>query len=290
MYVAIRDGQLVYAPPAEGPFEAMKLVGVNSVEVSVTPELRTTGFTGKRGEPFDLNSDLEELATECRKRGVSVCGLLMANRFEQDEAAQTEWLVKTIRAAHALGPSAGEPAAVRIDVVARETEPEQFLDKAAGIIRRALEETGDTGVPLGVENHGRTSNRVEFLRDLFNAVESDRFGLTLDTGNFYWYGYPLSRVYEIMEEFAPRVKHTHVKNIAYPEEVREETREPGWEYGRYVSPVPDGDIDHGRVARILGAAGYTGPLALEDESYGHFDEATRTANLLRNVEHLKSVV
>ena len=169
-----------------------------------------------------------------------------------------------------------------------ETEP--FLDKASGVIRNALGQTADTGVPLGVENHGRTSNRVEFLEALFSAVDSERMGLTLDTGNFYWYGYPLSLDYEIREKFAPRVKHTHVKNIKYPEDRRELTREPGWEYGKYVSPVPDGDIDHGRVAGILKAAGYEGGFALEDESYGKFDEATRTANLLRNIEHLKSVV
>ena len=285
MYVAVRDNQLRYAPAASDPFEAMELIGVESVEISVGPDMKTTGFAGKGGQPFDLNTDVELLAAECGRRGVGVCAILMANRFEEDEAAQTAWLAKTIRAAHGLGCSA-----VRVDVVARDMEPDPFLARAAGVMRRALEETEDAGVPLGVENHGRTSNRVELLRGLFEAVGSDRFGLTLDTGNFYWYGYPLSHVYEIMEEVAPRAKHTHVKNIAYPEDVREKTREPGWEYGRYVSPVPDGDIDHAKVARILKAAGYAGAFTIEDESYGRFDEATRTANLLRNIEHLKSVV
>ena len=57
-----------------------------------------------------------------------------------------------------------------------------------------------------------------------------------------------------------------------------------------MCPVPDGDIDHKRVADILKAAGYAGAFTLEDESYGHFEEPTKAANLLRNVEHLKSVV
>lgn len=285
MYVAVRDSQLRHAAGPRDPFHAMELVGVRSVEVMVTSGLKTTGFPGHGGEPFDLNTDLDELAAACAGHEISICAFLMGNRFEEGAPEQTAWLVKTIRAAHAL-----KVPAVRIDAVAREMETEPFLAKAAGIIREALRRTGDTGVALGVENHGRTSNRVEFLEALFEAVGSERMGLTLDTGNFYWYGHPLSRVYEIMEKLAPRVKHTHVKNIRYPEEVRERTREPGWEYGRYVSPVPDGDIDHGRVAAILKAAGYEGALALEDESYGRFDEATRTANLLRNVEHLGSVV
>ena len=35
----------------------------------------------------------------------------------------------------------------------------------------------------------------------------------MDTGNFYWRGYPLSEVYGILEVLAPFAKHTHLKGI-----------------------------------------------------------------------------
>ena len=73
----------------------------------------------------------------------------------------------------------------------------------------------------------------------------------MDTGNFYWYGNPIDKVYEILKSVAKYTKHTHVKNIQYPEETRNQQREIGWEYGKYVSPIYEGDIDHDRVIRML---------------------------------------
>jgi len=143
-------------------------------------------------------------------------------------------------------------------------------------------------VRIGVENHGRTSNRPELLDKVFAAAGDTRFGLTLDSGNFYWYGHPLDRVYEIMERYADRVCHTHIKNIAYPEQIRDVQREVGHNYGEYVCPIYEGDIDHRRVVRILRAAGYEGALCVEDESLGKFSPHERPEVLKKDVEHLKA--
>jgi sugar phosphate isomerase/epimerase len=133
-------------------------------------------------------------------------------------------------------------------------------------------------------------NRPEFLQAVFEAVSSPRLGLTLDTGNFYWFGHPLSRVYEIMRQFAPKVKHTHVKNIAYPPEMREQQRPIGYEYGRYVCPIYEGDINHSIVVEILREAGYNGDLCIEDESLGKFAPDERRSVLQRDAEHLKALI
>jgi len=104
---------------------------------------------------------------------------------------------------------------------------------------------------MGIENHGFQGNNLAFQLSVYKQVGSKRLGSTLDTGNFYWRGYPLSEVYGILEIMAPYAKHTHLKNIKYPEELREKTREAGWEYEKYVAPLDEGDIDHALVLRFL---------------------------------------
>ena len=119
---------------------------------------------------------------------------------------------------------------------------------------------------FAVENHGTTTNDPVFLNALFEKVGSKRLGLTLDTGNFYWFGHPLSKVYELYETFAPRVFHTHCKSIRYPAAEREKQRPMGWKYDQYTCPLGEGDIDFARVAAILHKAGYHNDLCIEDES------------------------
>lgn len=93
-----------------------------------------------------------------------------------------------------------------------------------------------------------------------------------------------------MRHFAPKVKHTHVKNIAYPPEMREQQRPIGYEYGRYVCPIYEGDINHSIVVDILREAGYDGDLCIEDESLGKFAPEERRSVLQRDAEHLKALI
>jgi hypothetical protein len=94
--------------------------------------------------------------------------------------------------------------------------------------------------------------------------------MTLDTGNFYWYGHPLRVVYALLERFAPRAVHTHIKNIAYPAELAETRREIGYEYGRYAAPLDEGNIAMDRVVGILRRAGYRGDLCIENEALARY--------------------
>ena len=144
---------------------------------------------------------------------------------------------------------------------------------------------------MGIENHGFQGNNLAFQLNVYKVVGSDRLGSTMDTGNFYWRGYPLSEVYGILTILAPYTKHTHLKNIKYPAELRETTREAGWEYGAYCCPLEEGDIDHGKVLQILKAGGYTGDVCIEDESVGKFPTVQeRIAVLERDVAHVKSII
>jgi sugar phosphate isomerase/epimerase len=180
--------------------------------------------------------------------------------------------------------------AVRIDVVVRKQMPvPEFLNLSVALLKRIMPAIQSTGVSLGVENHGRTTNDPAFLDQLFARVGSPRLGLTLDVGNFYWFGHPLSKLYGLFEHFAPRVVHTHCKSIRYPAEIRETQRKMGFEYGKYNCPVYEGDIDYRRAVAILKKAGYANDLCIENEALGKYPEAERGKVLAREVSFLKAL-
>lgn len=289
MFVSVRDDVVLH-----GGFrsiaEGLKAMEVDSVELHVERDLSVQSFTTPQ-QRHDLSSSrgLIDLEREASRTGARISAFLLANDFGREDAReQIEWMVQAIRIAHRLGVSA-----IRVDAVVSGWETmgiENATHLFAEHIKQVLEATDDTDVQLGIENHGTLGNRPEFLQALFEAVGSPRLGLTLDTGNFYWFGYPLSRVYEIIGQFAPKTKHTHVKNIAYPPETREQHRPVGYEYGRYVCPIYEGDIDHSVIIKTLKEVGYNGDLCIEDESLGKFAPEERRLVLCRDAEYLKALI
>jgi sugar phosphate isomerase/epimerase len=289
MFVSIRDDVVLH-----GGFcsvvEGLRDLGIDAVEVHVRRDLTVRSLVNP-SQLHDLSSPegLKALETELAQNGVRISAFLLGNDFGRDDAEeQVEWMVKTVKTAHQLGINA-----VRVDAIVSGWENigvDGAIRLFAENIKQILEATDDTDVQLGIENHGTLGNRPEFLQAVFEAVNSPRLGLTLDTGNFYWFGHPLSRVYEIMRQFSPKVKHTHVKNIAYLPEMREQQRPIGYEYGRYVCPIYEGDINHSIVVEILREAGYNGDLCIEDESLGKFAPDERRSVLQRDAEHLKALI
>lgn len=291
MYASIRD---VVIP--HGGFdtlaEGLSYLGLDAMEVNIDRNMKVLAVAPSATQPsFALDSDdaIEVYRAHLAERGVKATSFLMANNFNADDTnAEVAWAVRVVEAAHQLGMPA-----VRIDAAMRGEKELTFEERAGrfiGCVKDILAQTGGTGVDLGIENHGNQGNDPAFLKAVFEAVGSDRLGLTMDTGNFYWRGHPLNRVYEILEELAPLTKHTHVKNISYPEEIRNKEREIGYEYGKYVSPIPDGDIDHARVVAILKAAGYDRDFCVEDESLGKFPREERREVLKRDVEYVKGLL
>lgn len=280
MYLSVRD-DIVFAAGYATLAEGLRDLNIPGVELFVHED-DTVPAIAPEGDKKRLKltdpADLAALQAQAKANNVRISALCMGNDFNADDKEfQVAWAVRAVKAAQQLGAPA-----VRIDAIMhgeRDLPLEQRYALVANAIKRILAETADTGVDLGIENHGFQGNDPEFIRGLLAAVGSPRLGLTLDSGNFYWRGWPLSRVYEIFEEFAPNVKHTHIKNIAYPPEMRETQREVGYEYGKYASPIHEGDIDHSRYIATLKKAGYDRDICLEDESMGKYDKAQYRANL-----------
>lgn len=218
MVVSIRDAiaQHAFGSVAEG----LKALGLDAVELHVQRDLTVTAL-GDARQRHDLRTldGVRALEREAAQLSVRITAFLLANDFGKPDAnEQVAWMAQTVRIAQQLGVPA-----VRVDAIVSGWENlgvEGAVRLFAEHIRRVLDETDDTAVQLGIENHGSLGNRPEFLQAVLEVVGSPRLGLTLDTGNFYWFGHPLSTVYAIMGELAGSVKHTHIKNIAYPPELR----------------------------------------------------------------------
>lgn len=280
MYISIRD-EVVFGAGYSSLAEGLKGLEIDAVELFVNRD-DTVHALAPEGGKVRLNltnpEDLAALEAQAQANQIRISALCMGNDFNaEDKDFEVAWAVRTIRAAEKLGIPA-----IRIDAIMhgeRELSLEERQTLVAQMIQRILDGTADSAVELGIENHGFQGNDPNFLEGLLEKVGSPRLGLTLDSGNFYWRGWQLSRIYSIFEQFASRVKHTHIKNIRYPEEIRDTEREIGYEYGKYVSPIHEGDIDHTRYFQALKSVGYDRDLCLEDESLGKYSVEERQENL-----------
>lgn len=289
MYPSARDHIVLAGWPSIK--EGLDALGFDAVELDFDRNcsVRQINASGDDRIRLDTPQGIETLRVQLRENGIRVPAFLMANNFANpDFDFEVNWTVSAIRAADTLGIPA-----VRIDAMMhgeQETPPEKNIKVFAEAMARVLDATSDSNVDMGIENHGFQGNRPEFLDGIFDTVGSHRLGLTIDTGNFYWYGWPLSRVYEIIEQFAPYCKHTHAKNISYPAELREIQREVGLEYGKYVTTMAEGDVDHKRVVEILMASGYDRDLCLEDESLGKFPREKWSAVLKADADYFRCIL
>jgi len=282
--VAIRDTHLRETGEKDC-WAILKELGVDGVELDVSDDFSLASLIHPE-QKYSIADDaaVEKLAADSRAANIRITALCLHNRFDERLDFELNSIEKTARAAKALGAKT-----IRIDVVPRKLSGEEFINLAIDAGKKLIAVTETTGVCLGVENHGNTTNDPEFLKKLFAGVGSQRLGLTLDTGNFYWFGHPLSKLYELYEAFATRVHHTHVKSIKYPQASREKRRSMGWEYEKYNCPIYEGDIDFSRVIGILRKGGYSGDLCIEDESLSKAPAAQRREILAKEVQHLKAL-
>lgn len=282
LVVACRDVHLA-GWGAKDCWAALESIGAAGVDATVADDLSLKGlFHPERQYTLATAAGIEALRADMNAAGKRLTAFSMANAFDSRPEFEVQWVSKVAQAAQTLGVKA-----IRIDLAQRKVPANLFLDFSVKILKQVIAATDATGVALGIENHGKTTNDPEFTGPLFERVGSERLGLTLDTANFYWFGHPLSKLYQLYERFGSRVKHTHCKNIRYPEAEREKQRKMGWEYAKYNCPLYEGDIDFTRVVKILRGANYANDLCIENESLGKYPAAERGKILAKEVELLK---
>ena len=293
MYVAIRDFTVRWLGYEE-LFVGLKDLIINDFELYVSKDLKQTAYqdmdyTVDLG--FDLSSKDKRTRTleELKAKHLNICAILIENDFgKNDLESEIKWGVDVCYAASELGVRA-----VRINSVMRpqaEVSEKEYIERTIKSIKKILNSTEGLNVCLALENHGVLGNKREFIRDVIDGVESKRLGLTLDTGNFYWFGYPLDEVYKIIEEFASYVKHVHLKNVTFSPPERNKKREPGFNWPDSAATIYEGDLDHKHIINILKSSGYDGDLTIEDESLNKFPKEERLKIIKEDIDFIKSLL
>ncbi len=280
--IACRDSTL-RPLRADNTWTLLDELGYDAIEIRVDfngrcPQVRKAD----RQYTIETPEGVKQLQDDAREAGKSISAFCLVNEFD---ARPNEEIAFTSKVAEIAADM--KIPAVRLDMVPHKHQGDAYLKLAIDAGRRIVKLTEGLSVRFGLENHSNTTNNIEFLRKLFDGIGTKRFGLTLDTANFYWYGYPLSQLYDIFREYAPYVCHTHCKSIAYPEAEREKKRPMGWEYEKYTCPVDKGDIDFRKLTDILRKAGYTGDLCIENESFKKESVEQRKEILKKEAQFLR---
>ena len=126
--------------------------------------------------------------------------------------------------------------------VPRGATEEQARKWCLECIEQCCEHAAKRGVMLALENHGGITSRPEQVLAILKGIESEWFGLNLDTGNFRG-GDP----YADMAQVAQYAVNVHVKTRVVPSG------------GQAV------EADFGRIVGILRSAGYKGYMSIEYE-------------------------
>jgi sugar phosphate isomerase/epimerase len=290
MDVAIRDAMLAEVD-ARRVFENLRELGVAAVEIEVRQDYSTPSIRRDDGRPHSVKDAavIAELKQRLSDPGVRVSALLVSTDFASpDASSHVDWAVRAVHAAAELGAPV-----VRIDPLTRNTSlgMGEVLVAFNRHVYDLLKRTRGVPVDLGVENHGPVANDPRFLDHVFAAAKDDpRLGLTLDTGNFYWFGHPLAEVYRLIQRYAPRARHTHIKNINYPREIAERTRPIRLDYGKYCCALDEGNLDLRKVVGILRNGGYDRDLCIENESLDKHPPEQRLAMLARDVRALRAAI
>lgn len=286
LQISVRDGNV---PVRDGQtfFEALHELEIDAIEIDVRRDFSATNLSKNSDVSYSIGTPekLAELKAKLAQENVGVAALLLATDFSGDDAdGNADWAIACVRAAKELGA-----LAVRIDTATRNAalSVSEVAEQFSHQVSRVLAETEETGVGLGIENHGHVSNDPRFLDEVFERVPNQRLGMTLDTGNFYWFGLPLSQLYATIGKYAPRARHTHMKSIAYPAELREGPREIGYQYGELCCALDEGDIDMKRAVQLLRDAGYNGTLCIENESLPRYDIDTQFDIIRRDAQTLR---
>lgn len=286
--ISIRDQMVFTASNGRPFFDVLAQLNIDAIELQLDADLTTPHVRQPDGSPFVASSDagVEALKRALASRRIRVSAILLATDFSSENAAEhVTWTIQAVRIAQQLGAPA-----VRVDPLSRNKElsASEVRDRFIAGISQVLRQTDGLPVDLGIENHGPFGNDPAFLDHIFNAVNHPRFGLTLDTGNFYWWGVPLEELYRLFEKYAPLTKHTHIKNINYPPDLANLQRPAGIDYAKYCCALDEGNIDLRRIIGILRRAGFRRDYCIENESLTKVREASRLDILRRDVRALQS--
>jgi sugar phosphate isomerase/epimerase len=190
--------------------------------------------------------------------GVPIVGTAIGNNFTIPKG---ELLAKQIADAKRWIDRAVQMGAPHIRFFAGKRKELEKSPKTMKIAIEALQECVDyaakAGVFVGVENHGDLSG--DHIIEIINGIESDWFGVNLDTGNFV-----SDNPYADIIQCAPYAVNVQVK-------VKMKTPTKGEKV----------DADLERISKILKEANYRGNVVMEYEEENPFENVPAAMDRLR---------
>ncbi len=295
MYAGVRDDTVKWLGKRLGLkdfLNALDELNVFGLEVYVDRSLKVANYSALGTSPnarLDLaaQKDRREFVEGLSAHKAKVSAILIENDFGKEDLSQeVKWMVDAASLSSELGT-----AVVRINSVMspdpRVAESE-YVHRTASAIKEALRQT--EGVCFAIENHGVLGNKRDFLRAVLDEVGSERVGVTLDTGNFYWAGYPLTTVYGLVEEFSVLTRHTHLKNLSFSPDQREKNRDWCRDWPKEAKPIYEGDIEYGKVLAALKRAGYDADVTLEDESLSNYPTEKAVEVLRKDAKYVNDLL
>lgn len=259
--IVIRDAML---SPVGSTGDQLRTLDVDAIEIQLDQSLKPVNVKAIDGLP--------------------IAAILLMTDFAEDHV---EWVTRAVAFAEQAGVNV-----VRVDPLTarKDLSADRIADNCIASIRDILKRSRGSEVRVGLENHAHFANQESFLDHVLAAIPDPRFGLTLDTGNFYWFGYPLDDIYRLVDKYAPRTVYTHIKSINFPADVRNARREIGFEYKQHCCGLAAGDMDLRRVVGIFRSHQYPGDFCIENESLFKLKEAQKTPALASDVATLRNAL
>src|SRR6056297_2616756 len=142
-------------------------------------------------------------------------------------------------------------------------------EESMALMKRSYKKIIETAelydINVNIEVHGHFTTNPELLERMLNFVDSDRFGLNLDTGNSFIAGHdPV----EFAKRFLSKIKHVHIKDV--PKSLADQLREKDTGIGISQSAIGEGVNAENikTILKMLRDDGYNGVISMECEGQG----------------------
>lgn len=253
---------LLTAPLGNEPLENVvafaQKAGFDALEVAAGPG-------SKHIDPAALDdARVAAIQQLLQQSGVSISSLAYyANIVDPDPDRRRhvlEHLNRTIDAAARLGVPvvcilAGMP-------LPGQDRRQTITEEMPGALRPALDRAGEKGIRLAFENWFATNiQNLEHWQLVFEVLPDAHLGLNFDPSHLVWQG--IDHIAAV-HEFAPRIFHTHAKDVEILEHRLRRVGNQAGGWWRYVIPG-FGRIHWGQYIAALRSVGYQGVLSIEHE-------------------------
>lgn len=215
---------------------------IDFIEYAASQGLDAVELTGYYFKSTDA-SYLAELKLHSARLGLDISGTAIGNDFCVGTPEQLATQIKTakqwIEHTAMLGGKtirffAGKPA--------KNLDPTQAIQQAIKALQECAEHAKKFGVFVALENHGGITAEADDMLKIVQGVQSDAFGVNLDTGNFR-----TADPYGDLAKLAPYAVNVQVKTDIFTKGKAKE------------------EANLGKFVEILNKVNYRGYVALEYE-------------------------